>query len=108
MPDGAPRHEALLADLQRSQETLAVRLGAASRHLCWPQGYYQQDYLPVAATAGFDHLYTTSPTVNRVGGDARHIGRIVTKEKPGDWLVRRLAIYSWPWLGCLYTRLKGG
>lgn len=108
LPDGAPRRGALLADLQRSQETLAARLGAASRHLCWPQGYYQPDYLAVAAAAGFDHLYTTAPTVNRVGGDARHIGRIVTKEKPGDWLARRLAIYSSPWLGSLYTRLKGG
>lgn len=108
LPDGALRCEALLADLQRSRETLAARLGAASRHLCWPQGYYQPDYLEVAAAAGFDHLYTTRPSVNRVGGDARHIGRVVTKEQGGDWLARRLTIYSSPWLGSLYTRLKGG
>lgn len=107
LPQGAERCAALAADLVRSRETLSARLGHGSRHLCWPQGYFEPDYLAVAASAGFDHLYTTEPTVNRLGGDAQHIGRVVTKEKSGAWLGRRLGIYASPLLGDLYSRLRG-
>lgn len=100
------RREALAQDLATSKATLQSRLGLTSRHLCWPQGYYDADYQSVAQAAGFDHLYTTEPRVNRPGSTDR-IGRIVTKEKPGPWVRRRAELYASPTLGGLYNWLKG-
>src|SRR5690606_9673899 len=59
-------HEDQLA----SRLTLERRLGQASRHLCWPQGYFDADYQRVANALGFDHLYTTDARgQNRPGND---------------------------------------
>lgn len=107
LPAGAARQEALSADLGQSRQTLEARLGNCSTHLCWPQGYFEPDYLQVAQSQGFRHLYTTRPDLNLPGGDALHIGRLVTKEKGGSWINSRLNIYATPWLGRLYNRIKG-
>lgn len=107
LPDGPARVAALADDLSASRATLRAQLGIDDRHLCWPQGYYQADYVEAAGRLGFDHCYTTTPGINRRGGDARHIRRVVAKEASGDWLASRLRIYASPWLGGLYTRLKG-
>lgn len=104
--DPAARRAALAEDLGHSRQTLAERLGQCSRHLCWPQGYYDQDYLRVAGDAGFDHLYTTEVRVNTPATSSRRIGRFVTKEKPGEWLVSRTRLYSRPWLGALYSKFR--
>ena len=105
--DPLVRGEALAADLQASRETLRARFGTVSRHLCWPQGYYDEQYVAVARAAGFDHLYTTETRINRPGSDVARIGRFVTKEKSGDWLLARTKLYARPWLGSLYGWLKG-
>jgi len=107
LPDGEARREALAADLDQSRRTLGERLGRADSHLCWPQGYFQEDYIPVAARIGFTHLYTTVPHANPVRGDASHIGRVVAKERGAGWLSRRLKIYSSSVLAGLYGGLKG-
>lgn len=106
LPDGQARLDALAQDLGVSRNILRERLGVESRHLCWPQGYYQADYLEVAAGLGFDHCYTTVAGINRQGGDTRHIRRVVAKEAGGDWLSSRLRLYASPWLGSLYARFK--
>lgn len=105
--DPAARAEALRADLLASQDVLRQRLGEASGHLCWPQGYYDADYIRVAGECGFAHLYTTEKRINTAGGDIRRIGRIVTKERGADWLLSRVRLYSRPWLGRLYVALRG-
>lgn len=105
--DVSARRLALAEDLERSRETLRSRLGEVSRHLCWPQGYYDADYVEVAKGCGFDHLYTTEIRVNRPTTPSERIGRFVTKEKAGDWLLSRTRLYSRPWLGGLYSRLRG-
>ncbi|HZX31257.1 MAG TPA: polysaccharide deacetylase family protein, partial [Rhodocyclaceae bacterium] len=105
--DPAARRAALVADLTASRRTLAERLGRDSRHLCWPQGYYDDAYIDAAVECGFDHLYTTEKRINRPGGDTRRIGRIVTKERGGDWLAGRTALYARPLVGALYCRLRG-
>lgn len=99
------RMERLAADLAASRETLVARLGLASRHLCWPQGYYDEHYLAVARRQGFDHLYTTQPGVNRPGMDTAFLRRFVTKERPGNWLLSRTGLYARPWLGHLYSKM---
>ncbi|MGE5467638.1 MAG: polysaccharide deacetylase family protein, partial [Ignavibacteria bacterium] len=108
LPAGEERLAAMARELSASRETLERRLGAASRHLCWPQGYYEPDYLPLAQRCGFDLLYTTEKRINTRGASPLRIGRVVTKERPGAWLGRRLAIYSRPFWGELYLRLRGG
>ena len=101
------RREALLADLGASRITLQQRLGTASRHLCWPQGYYDPLYQECAVGAGFDHLYTTEKKIVSRNSDPLSIGRIVTKERPGRWLLNRVAWFSIPWLGSAYALLNG-
>jgi peptidoglycan/xylan/chitin deacetylase (PgdA/CDA1 family) len=104
--DLAQRKTALSADLLRSRKALAERLGVVSQHLCWPQGYYDQDYIEVACAAGFNYLYTTRPTVNVVGKGMLEIGRFVTKERTGRWLLNRTGLYSRPWLGRMYAAMR--
>ncbi|MDD3483740.1 polysaccharide deacetylase family protein [Azovibrio restrictus] len=107
LPAGAARAEALARDLEQTRQTLRTRLGHCSTHLCWPQGYFEPDYLEIAQTLGFRHLYTTRPDLNLPNSAPLHIGRLVTKEKTGRWIRNRLSIYATPWLGQLYNRLKG-
>lgn len=106
--DPAARRAALAQDLAQSKDTLKQRLGREERHLCWPQGYFDQDYVSVARELGFEALYTTRKHVNTRSTPATDIGRLVTKERDGRWLLQRLAIYSSPLLGRLYTALRGG
>ena len=105
--DISRRIAALTEDIDESRRTLQARLGGVSRHLCWPQGYYEPAYVEAACAVGFDHLYTTAKRPNLRGGDSRFIGRVVTKERPGSWLGRRLAIYRSPILSRLYSTLRG-
>lgn len=46
-------------ELARSRQALANHLGQTSTHLCWPQGYFDDDYVELAKQAGFRYLYTT-------------------------------------------------
>jgi peptidoglycan/xylan/chitin deacetylase (PgdA/CDA1 family) len=104
--DAEERDARLAQDLATSRAALRERLGIDSRHLCWPQGYYDEAYLRVARAAGFDYLYTTEKRINTPDVSPQHLGRVVTKEKPGGWLASRLGIYSRPWLGRLYVGLN--
>jgi peptidoglycan/xylan/chitin deacetylase (PgdA/CDA1 family) len=101
------RRERLAADLAASRSELQSRLGAASPHLCWPQGYFDADYQDVASAAGFTHLFTTRPGTVDAATHSIDIPRIVVKDRPGKWLGGRLGIYSRPILARLYTALKG-
>lgn len=107
MGAGAARLDALADDLEKSRKALATRLGAASAHLCWPQGYYDADYQRVAREAGFRYLYTVRKGVNRPGSPAEAISRMVVKDKAGAWFASRLWIYRHATIGGFYTRLRG-
>lgn len=106
--DQGERDVALASDLNASRATLKARLGVASPHLCWPQGYFDSAYQGIAREAGFNHLYTTEPGVVRHDVDRARIPRLVVKDKPADWFGRRLGIYGRPWLSALYLGLKSG
>lgn len=105
--DSTARQAALAADLESSRKALVERLGTCSRHLCWPQGYYDEGYIQTAGSVGFDHLYTTEIRVNTPLTASQRIGRFVTKEKSGNWLLSRTRLYSSPWLGSFYSALRG-
>ncbi|MHB8623214.1 MAG: polysaccharide deacetylase family protein [Sulfuricaulis sp.] len=101
------RLEALAKDLAQTRAALKQHLGKASRHLCWPWGYFEPEYQAMAAQLGFNAQYTTVRGVNLVGDDPQHIARIVIKDRPGRWFASRLWIYSHPRIGGLYIRLRG-
>ncbi len=106
--DQAERDRALADDLAASRATLAARLGSATPHLCWPQGYYDAAYQRVALAAGFTHLYTTEPGVVRRDTDPARIPRLVIKDKPAKWFGGRMGLYGRPLLSALYLGLKSG
>ncbi|MHB9118106.1 MAG: polysaccharide deacetylase family protein [Burkholderiales bacterium] len=106
-PDRGERLARVAEDLRRSRETLQQRLGRADRHLCWPWGYFEPEYLDAATQAGFAAQYSVAKGINRRGGDPRHIYRIVVKDRCGNWLASRLWIYRRPLLGALYLKLRG-
>ena len=82
---------AIRADLVQSQEQLKLHLGVCSDHFCWPQGYFDADYVKIAQELGFKHLYTTEPYGHNVSqGDPAHIYRIAARNKRGWWLIQRL------------------
>lgn len=107
VPDPAARRDALAADLTLSRESLRRRLGLVDRHLCWPQGYFQEDYLQVTNSAGFERLYTTQSGTNGADQDANRLRRIVAKEKSGAWLTRHLWLYASTARAACYGWLKG-
>lgn len=106
-PDTARRRERLAADLAASREALQTRLGEASSHLCWPQGYFDDDYRRVAREAGFTHGYTTRPGACTPATAADAIPRIVVKDRGAGWFARRLWLYRQPGLTRLYLAWQG-
>ena len=106
-PDLALRRQRLAEDLAVSRETLSRRLGGASSHLCWPQGYHDADYRRTAQAAGFEFLYTVEKGVGTHRTDAARIPRIVVKDRADHWFASRLRLYRHPLLAALYLRLRG-
>ncbi|NLY65642.1 MAG: polysaccharide deacetylase family protein [Alcaligenaceae bacterium] len=105
--DRAGKSEAIARELQQSRDTLLSELNKETPHLCWPQGYFDEDYLQAAANTGFEVLYTTDAYgFNRAGGNSRYIYRFSVKNKPGAWLMHRISIARNPYIGPLYNRWK--
>lgn len=107
LSDPGQRAERLAGDLALSRASLHERLGAASRHLCWPQGYHDANYRRVAKAAGFDHLYTVEKGTCTRGTAADAIPRVVVKDRSDGWFGRRLWLYRHPALTAGYLRLRG-
>ncbi|KOF53961.1 MULTISPECIES: polysaccharide deacetylase family protein [unclassified Achromobacter] len=105
--DAAAKRGHIEEELRVSRDTLARRLGQASDHLCWPQGYFDADYLEAAREAGFRHLYTTDPFgQNRPGADPEHIYRFAVRNQGGAWLNRRIWLSRHPFWGPRYHAWK--
>jgi len=102
--DPAGRRAALADDLAASRATLAQHTGD-SPHLCWPQGYYDDDYRMIASAAGFSHLYTVRRDTCRRSTPPDEIPRIVVKDTAGLWFASRLALYRRPRLATFYAKL---
>lgn len=94
-------------DLEQSRKTLVAQLGKASSHLCWPQGYFDDDYKRAARDHGFRHLYTTDARgQNVVAGDTSHIYRFVVRDRSARWLRRRTWLATHPVWGPAYNGWK--
>ncbi|MFU2051325.1 polysaccharide deacetylase family protein [Bordetella hinzii] len=106
--DVAAKRRHIAQELADSRATLIERLGGVSDHLCWPQGYFDADYVQAAREAGFRHLYTTDPLgQNRPGSDPAHIYRFAVRNRAGGWLNRRIWQSRDPLVGPLYHAWKG-
>jgi hypothetical protein len=101
------RRGKLAADLAASRTALHEQLGNASAHLCWPQGYFDDDYLTVARATGFTHFYTTRPGTCTAALSPDAIPRIVVKDRAAGWMGSRLWLYSRPSLAKTYLALQG-
>lgn len=99
--------ERLHEDLSASKATLSEQLGSASTHLCWPQGYFDDDYKKTARDVGFRHLYTTDARgQNLPQGDPGHIYRLASKNRSFLQVRRRLWLATHPFFGPAYNQWK--
>lgn len=102
------RNAHLTEDISLCRETLIKKLGECSRHLCWPQGFYNLDYVEIAKKLGFYFLYTTERRLNKINNDTWRLGRISTKEREDtSWLKRRLFYYTTPVVSSFFSLYKG-
>ncbi|AKM04920.1 MULTISPECIES: polysaccharide deacetylase family protein [Burkholderia cepacia complex] len=101
-PDEKIHH--IRTDIETSRRILTEKMGVASKHLCWPEGYYDKDHIDAARTAGFEYLYTTRNTRRNVpGSDPYRIHRMADNGKNGAWLAREVQQYQQPqWGGAYY------
>ncbi|EAX3091136.1 carbohydrate transporter, partial [Salmonella enterica] len=98
----------LRQDILEGKICLAEKTGKYSRHLCWPEGYYNVDYIQVAEELGFSYLYTTERRMNCPANGTLRLGRISTKERENSaWLKRRLFCYTTPFFSSLLALHKG-
>lgn len=101
------KRERLAQDLQTSRATLKQQLGEVSPHLCWPQGYFDSDYLEVGSEAGFRYFYTTDARgQNLPGQNPSHIYRIAIKNRGALQFGNRVWLARSPTAGPIYNRWK--
>jgi peptidoglycan/xylan/chitin deacetylase (PgdA/CDA1 family) len=67
-PSREEKCAALRCDLLAARAALETRMGEASDHLFWPQGFYDDDYRQVARETRFKHFYTCEVAPN-IGGE---------------------------------------
>ncbi len=100
---------ALSRDLRQARVTLIDKLGSVSDHLCWPQGYYDDDYKRIAKEVGFRHFYTCEPGPNYPCSDLSDtcsITRLEVRNRSASWLASRLWVHSRPLLSKPYLKIK--
>jgi peptidoglycan/xylan/chitin deacetylase (PgdA/CDA1 family) len=101
------KNEKITWELAASQETLRDRLGHVSEHFCWPQGYFDADYVAIARKAGFRYLYTTQAFgQNRPGSAADHIFRFAVRNTSGESVGRRIRVAAHPVIGPVFNAWK--
>ncbi|TAM87917.1 MAG: hypothetical protein EPN41_06645 [Candidimonas sp.] len=101
------KNRLMARELSDSRAALMAQMGGVSAHLCWPQGYFDAEYVALARQAGFRYLYTTRAFgQNRPGGDPSSIYRFAVRNTAGAGLGRRVRIAAHPLLGPLFNRWK--
>ena len=103
----ADKRRFLAQDLATAHQTLQHYLGKASEHLCWPQGYFDEDHLDVARAAGFSHFYTTDAhDQNKSEQDREYIYRLSVKNRAALQFAQGILLARSTLLGPLYNRWK--
>ncbi|NJD54893.1 MAG: hypothetical protein FIA94_00630 [Nitrospirae bacterium] len=101
--DREERNSALKRDLLAAKDLLKEK-GVKSSGLCWPQGFYDEDYVSVAGSLGYRMLFTTETGTNDSVAELNRIRRIVIGNISTFSLAKKLFIYSRPWLSRTYLR----
>jgi peptidoglycan/xylan/chitin deacetylase (PgdA/CDA1 family) len=105
--DPETKNERMREELRQSRERLRQHLGEVSDQLCWPQGYFDPDYVRIAQEAGFRHLYTTRAFGrNRPGMDPTSIFRFAVRDTSGASFGRRVRVAAHPVMAPLFNGWK--
>ncbi|MEO6985012.1 MAG: polysaccharide deacetylase family protein [Paralcaligenes sp.] len=103
----AEKNQRMREELALSRAALMANLGEVSEHFCWPQGYFDADYVRIAQEAGFRYLYTTQAFgQNQPGTDPASIYRFAVRNTSGSSVGRRIQIVAHPVIGPLFNRWK--
>ncbi len=105
--DATIKNTHMREELARSRECLRQHLGEVSDQLCWPQGYFDDDYIRIAREAGFHYLYTTRAFGrNRQGTDPSSIFRFAVRNTGGASFGRRIQVAASPVMAPLFNGWK--
>lgn len=106
-PRASEKNSLMQEELALSRQTLESHLGSVSEHFCWPQGYFDDDYIRIANQAGFKYLYTTHAFgQNRPGTDPAHIYRFAVRNTTGASVGRRIRVATNPLVAPVFNRWK--
>lgn len=90
-------------ELEQSKDVLLKEMGDVDQHLCWPNGYFDDDYLALAKEAGFAYFYTNdSKGFNTREVSHDYIYRFSPPRKSGKRFGWRLWLARHPKLGYFY------
>ena len=101
----AERRERMWREINGGKSELEAILGHSVRSLCWPWGEFCEEARGLARDAGFRVFFTTKEGINPPG-EACAIHRFKAKDKNGAWLRSRAFLYSRPFLGSLYAKMR--
>jgi len=102
--DRRKRDEALKNDLQAAKDILEQKLGMKDDALCWPQGFYDHDYLEIATSLGYRMMFTTKTGTNTPETDMQQVRRLVIGDISTVSFRKKLFIHSRPWLSRAYLK----
>ncbi len=106
MPDEA-KNERMQWELEQSRLCLQKELGEVSEHLCWPQGYFDDDYIAIAQKNGFSHLYTTMAFGrNTSDTDSARIHRFAVRNRSAKTLAKRIRASHHPLIAPVFNNWK--
>lgn len=101
------KNEQMQWELEQSKQTLERELGGCSTHLCWPQGYFDSEYIQLAQSAGFKYLYTTRAFARNTSDTApEHIHRFAVRNRPGHTLGKRIRASHHPLIAPFFNTYK--
>ncbi|NYT63136.1 polysaccharide deacetylase family protein [Alcaligenaceae bacterium] len=103
----AEKNARMAEELAQSRASLQANLGNVSAHFCWPQGYFDNEYIQLARDVGFRYLYTTQAFgQNRAGTDPASIYRFAVRNTTGNSVGRRIQVATHPLIGPLFNKWK--
>ncbi|HJD43462.1 MAG TPA: polysaccharide deacetylase family protein [Candidatus Paenalcaligenes intestinipullorum] len=105
--ESAHKNERILWELQTAQAILQTKLGIRSEHFCWPQGYYDDDYIRIAQKCGYQYLYTTDAFgFNLPSTPASQLHRFAVRNTRGRSIGKRLKLAVSPISGSIFNWWK--
>ncbi len=94
-------------ELEQSKALISQHLNKEDVYICWPQGFFDDDYKQAARDNGFQYFFTTDAYgFNKPLGNKEHIHRIAVSNRSGRWLLNRLFYARDSLPGRLYGKFK--